>query len=148
MPRWSIRKGFNFDNRNVEDISNAMRTPTTVDLERNILIFLFFLEDNSPTTWCWQGHSQLPVDWEWRQNQGRSPCRRGWPWPLGWSWGVRRDRAGEDRCGWVLQRGPRWGRREILSPLWWGRSPSWGFLVISQIDYWKSKSYRLYLWRK
>ena len=33
MPRWSIRNGFNFDKRNVEDISNVIRIPTAVDLE-------------------------------------------------------------------------------------------------------------------
>ena len=34
MPRRAMRNGFSFDRRKVDDISNAMRIPTTVDLQQ------------------------------------------------------------------------------------------------------------------
>ena len=40
MPRWSMRNGFSFERRKVEDISSAIRTPTTVDLEHKIAFCL------------------------------------------------------------------------------------------------------------
>ena len=40
MPRWLMRIGFSFERRNVEVISRAIRTPTTVDLEHTIAFCL------------------------------------------------------------------------------------------------------------
>ena len=86
MPRWSIKNGFNFDKRNVDDISMVIKIPTAVDLET-----IFFFRDISPTTWHSQVCSQRRSGWEWHQIQGHSQRKQGQPWPSGWSWGGHPD---------------------------------------------------------
>ena len=56
MPRWLMRIGFSFERRKVDDISTAIRIPTTVDLAHKIASCLIVFQPPDVDGYALCGH--------------------------------------------------------------------------------------------